>query len=208
MSWFNDANCQAASLLEHAQICYAVDLDFVSGHVRLHTALGDITINGNVYTGVGTLGNISGVPSRAKLQSESWAYLLSGVDLAVVPESELDNSFGRSVTEYEVWIAPESQATIGFEINNEGRISNARRRHGGPQPVIEVACENRLVILDQADGWRWTDEHQQQFFSGDLGCDQTKNVESKEVLWGGSRVDPGAPSYYRGHVPMRPRGSG
>lgn len=191
MSWFTDANCEAASLLEHAQIAYAVDLDFPSGHVRLHTALGDLSIGGNTYTGIGTLGTINGVPDRVKLQSERWSYLLSGVDPSVVPESEIDNCFGRSATEYEVWINPSTQAVIGYEINREGRMAGIKRRDGGPTPVIEVGCENRLVVLDQADGWRYTDEHQQLWFSGDLGCDQTKNIESKEVIWGGRKHKPG-----------------
>jgi hypothetical protein len=196
VSWFTDANCQAAAELEHAQICYAVDLDFPSGHVRLHTALGDLTIVGNTFTGVGGLGSIQGTPDRAKLQSERWTYGIAGVDPSVVPESEIDNCFGRSVIEYEVWYTPATQAVIGYEINREGRMGRCRRTHGGPNPVIQVSCDNRLVILDQADAWRWTDEHQQQFFTGDLGCDQTKNLDSKEVLWGGSRVNPGY--YYRG----------
>lgn len=207
MTWFTDANCQAASILEHAQICYAVDFDFPSGHVRYHTALGDLTINSNVYTGVGSLGSIAGVPDRAKLQSEKWSYILSGVDPSVVPESEIDACFGRSATEYEVWFTPATQALIGFEINREGRMSGIRRRDGGATPVIEVSCENRLVILDQADGWRYTDEHQQQWFTGDLGCDQTKNLESKQVIWNGGTVEPGGPISPRAPRPPR-RGSG
>lgn len=198
MSWFTDANCEAASLLEHAQIAYAVDFDFPSGHVRYHTGLGDLTIGGNVYTGVGTLGSIDGVPERTNLNSESWKYGLSGVDPSIVPESEIDNCYGRSVIEYEVWINPTTQAVVGYEINREGRMGKVRRVHGGPTPSIVVSCENRLAILDQADGWRWTDEHQQQFFSGDLGCDQTKNLESKEVLWGGSRIIAGTGPWWRG----------
>jgi len=208
VSWFTDANCEAASQLEHAQVCYAVDLDFPSGHVRLHTALGDLSIGGNTYTGVGQIGTIQGTPDRAKLASERWTYGLIGVDPSVVPESEIDNCFGRSVAEYEVWFAPATGATIGFETNREGRMGRVRRIHGGPTPLIEVSCENRLVLLDQADAWRWTDEHQQQYFSGDLGCDQDKNLDSKEVIWGGSRITPGTGPWWRGGGTGPRRGPG
>ena len=191
MSWFTDANCEAASLLEHAQKSYAVDFDFPSGHVRLHTGLGDLTLDGNIYTGVGTLGAIETISERAQLTSERWTYSLSGVDPSVIPESEIDACFGRSVTEYEVYINPDTFAVIGKEINREGRMGRVRRKDGD-SPIISVSCENRLVILEQADGWRYTDEHQQQFFAGDTGCDQVKYLETIDVLWGGLKVAPGS----------------
>lgn len=190
MSWFSDANCEAAALLEHAQKSYAVDFDFPSGHVRLHTGLGDLVLDSNTYTGVGTLGAIETVPERAQLTSERWTYSLSGVDPAVIPESEIDNCFGRSVVEYEVYINPDTQAVIGKEINREGRMGRVRRRDGD-QPLISISCENRLAILGKANGLRYTDEHQQNIFPGDLGCDQVKFLETIEVIWAGGRVDPG-----------------
>jgi hypothetical protein len=203
MSWFTDPNCEAAAALEHAQLAYAVDFDFPSGHVRLHTGSGDLVVAGNTYTGVGSIGSIQGNPERLKLGSEKWSYSLSGVDPSVIPESEIDNSFGRSVVEYEVWMNPATNQVAGYEINREGRIDGMRRRDG-VSPVIMVSVENRLVILDQADGWRYTGEHQAQFFPGDLGCDETKNLESKEVIWGGKRVDVDAG--YRGRNYRGPGG--
>lgn len=193
MSWFTDPNCEAAAGLEHAQLAYAVDLDFPSGHVRYHTGSGNLTIGANTYTGIGTLGSIQGTPERVKLGSERWSYLLSGVDPSIVPESEIDNSFGRAVIEYEVWINPTTNAVLGYETNREGRMDRIRRRDGA-SPIIEVSVENRLAIIDQADGWRYTSEHQAQFFAGDTGCDQVKDLESKEVIWGGKRVE----SWYHG----------
>lgn len=195
MSWFTDANCQAAAELEHAQKCYAVDFNFPSGHVRLHTALGDLVLDGNTYIGVGTLGTVESIPERAQLTSEKWTYSLSLTDLTIIPESEIDNCYGRSVTEYEVYFNPDTFAVIGKEINREGRMGRVRRTDG-KSPVILVSCENRLAILEKANGLRYTDEHQQNLFSGDLGCDQVKFLETTEVLWGGYRVDPGVPGGY------------
>jgi len=187
MSWFTDANCEAESLKDHVCLAYAVDLDFPSAHVRVGSWSGDLIIGGNVFTGVGTLGSVSNVPERAQLTTERWVYMLSGVDPAVVPESEIDNCFGRSVIEYEVWINPATFAVIGTEINREGTMGRVRRRDGG-EPCIEVSCETRLVILEQADGWRFTTEHQEKFFSGDLGLDFVRRMESITLNWGGHVV--------------------
>jgi hypothetical protein len=45
-----------------------------------------------------------------------------------------------------------------------------------------------MVILDRSSGWRYTHEHQQQFYPDDLGLNHMAKQELKEVLWGGSRV--------------------
>ncbi len=172
-------------------MAYAVDLSFPSGHVRLTTWPSDLVIASNTYTGVGTLGSVSEVPERARLTAERWTYQLSGVDPSVVPESEIDNCFGRSVTEYEVWINSETHAVIGYEIKREGRMGRVRRRHGGAIPTIQVDCETRLVVAEQADGWCFTSEHQAKFYAGDTGFDQVKELDSVEIIWGGRRVDVG-----------------
>ncbi len=190
MSWFTDANCEAASLAEVSLIAYAIDFDYPSGHVRLTTWPGDLTVNGQVYTGVGKLGSISDIPDSARLVAERWTYSISGVDPSVIPESEIDNVYSRSATEYEVWLNPETHAVIGYEINREGRMGRFRRSDGAV-PILQQDCEARIVILERNDGWMWTTEHQADFFTGDTGFDQVRELDSKEIIWGGQRVGAG-----------------
>lgn len=192
MSWFTDANCAAEAIKEHANVAYAVDLEFPSGHVRLGTWRGDITVNGNVFTGVGTIGDIPNTPDRAQLYAERWSYGISGIDLTVVPESELNNSLGGAVIEYEVWMNGTTGLPIGYEVRRDGSISGTMRRHGGASPVIQIDVETRLVILEKPDGHCYTTEHQDRyFFSGDLGCDEVREIDSREIIWNGSRVEVG-----------------
>jgi hypothetical protein len=198
VTWFTDANCAAAALRENAMLAYAVDLDFPSGHVRITTWKGGVSILGNTFVpGFNEAGDILVAMKepieRAQLYAETWTYQLAGVDVSVIPESELDNSYGRSVTEYEVWFDPETRAMIGYEIRREGTISKPRRRDGA-EPLIEIDVEHRLVILEDADLWRFTGQHQDKFFptgTRDEGCDLTASLESKEVIWGGKRVEAG-----------------
>lgn len=206
MSWFDDSNCEAAAMAERCAIAYAVDLDFLSGHVRLHTWTGDLSINGQTYLGVGKLGAISDIAERVQLVSERWRYRLSGVDPSVVPESEIDNSFGRSVTEYEVYLNPDTYAVIGYETRREGTMGSVRRSDGR-DPIIEVSVNNRLSMLEQPDGWRYITEHQEKFYSGDLGCDHARALDSIEVIWGGRRVGGFASEFIntgRNRIPRRP----
>jgi hypothetical protein len=187
VSWFTDPNCEAAALLGHAVMAYAVDFDFPSGHVRLGTWSGNLLIGADTYLGVGKLGSISNKPDRASLTSERWSYSITGVDPSIIPESELDDCFGRSVTEYEVWINPETWAVIGTEINREGTMGPAARVDG-KNPVITISVDDILVSFLQPDPWRYTTEHQEKFFSGDLGCDFARRNDSLELVWGGWRA--------------------
>ena len=69
-------------------------------------------------------------------------------------------------------------------------MSNIRRADGR-QPLIEVNAEHRLVMLDRADGWRFTDQHQRLFYPAtplDTGFKEMPKTATTEILWGGFRV--------------------
>lgn len=188
MTWFASSTNETEAAKSHVLMFVAVDFDFPSGHARFWSGVGDIAINGNTFVGAGTLGAIS-IPSEGTtLVAEKKTYQLSGVDPSLVAESDLDNCFGRSVIEYFGFLDTETRILVDTpEINWEGRM-DVPRRVDGASPLIEVSAEHRLVFLDQADGWRCTHEHQQQFFAGDKGFDQVGTLDGKTVLWGGKRT--------------------
>lgn len=197
MSWFAQSSNETEAEKDSVLMFVAVDFDFPSGHVRLWSGVGDLVISGNTYTGVGDLGSISIPQERAGLTLERKTYQLSGADVSLLAESELDGSFGRSVTEYFGFIDPTTRVLVATpEINWEGRIDAIRRVDSPDNPIIEVNAEHRMVLLDQTDGWRYTHEHQQQFYSGDTGFEEVAAIQLKEVIWGGASVNPG------GEVPV------
>lgn len=209
MTWNTDANVQAEAAKELVLVVKAADLAFPSGNVRISTYTDTLSIDGNDfvpgYNDEGQLLVFVKEPvERAQLYAEKWTYQLAGVDPSVLPESEIDDSLGSAVIEYEVWLDPETRAQVGYEVTREGRISKVRRRDSA-EPMIEVDCEHRLVVLEKADNLRYTDEHQQKyFFSGDKGCEFTRELESVEVIWGGRKVNVGViGGTIRSHVSAR-----
>lgn len=192
MTWFLNAGNETEAGKPHNLLVIAIDADFPSGHLRLSTWVAPLQINGQTFTGAGNLGKVAVNTETTQLTAQTRTYQLSGVDPAIVPESEIDNCFGRSFTEYLVWLDVETQTVIGFEINFEGRMDQVNRRDGAT-PFVEVNVEHRLVTLDRADNWCYTTEHQGQFFSGDTGFDQVKELQSVQVTWGGGPVVPGSP---------------
>jgi hypothetical protein len=190
MTWFVTSANETETAKEHYHMFLAADFDFPSGHVYLWSGTGELSIGGNTYLGMGELVRVSVAPERSNLTVDRKTYQLTGVpvDPAVVSETDIDGSFGRSVTEYLGFLNAETRQLLATpEVNFEGEISNIRRVDGR-EPLIEVNADNRLIMLDQADGWRYTHEHQQQFYAGDLGYNQVPSLDLKEVLWGGRRV--------------------
>jgi hypothetical protein len=188
MSWFASSANESEAAKEHYLMFLAVDFDFSSGHARFWTGVGDLVIGADTYLGAGDLGSISTPEERSALTFEPKVYQLSGVDPTVVPESDIDNSFGRSVTEYFGFLNPDTRALLDTpETNWEGR-NDSMRRIDGANPLIEVKAEHRLVLLDRADDLCYTHEHHQQFFAGDLGFDRVPTLELKQVTWSGYAV--------------------
>lgn len=193
MSWFNDSNAAAESLKPDNILVIAVDGDFPSGHLRLSTWLVPFDIAGNTFTAVGNLGKVPEVPENMQLTADTRTYELSGVDPAVIPESEIDNCFGRSWVEYICWMDVVTRKLVGYEINFEGRMDKVARKDGA-SPTIQVNVEHRLVTLDKTDGWCYTAAHQKAFYAGDTGLDQVASNGSIDITWGGGQANyPGPP---------------
>jgi hypothetical protein len=188
MTWFASSTNALEAAKEHYLMFLAVAFDFPSGAARFWTGIGDISISGDTYLGAGTLGSISMPEERSSLSFESKVYRLAGVDPSLVSESDIDDSFGRSVTEYFGFLNPDTRQLIDTpEVNWEGRIDSMRRVDGS-NPLIEVKAEHRLVMLDQTDDWCFTHEHQQQFYAADLGFDRIPTLELKQITWNGYAV--------------------
>lgn len=201
MTWFaQSSNETEAARGEGSNLVVATDFDFPSGHVRVWAGYGDLVIGGNTFSGLGDLGSIGVVPERVGLDAQQKVYELAGVDFSLIPQSELDNSFGRSTIEYIGFLNSSGQLVATPEINFEGRIDTCTRIDG-KQPVIRVAVEHRLVLLDRPDGWKYTHSHQQQFYAGDDGFDQVAAIQTKKLLWGNQSGAPGF-SPGRGHLPQ------
>lgn len=191
MSWFQQTANGTEADKEAVCLFVAVAFAFQSATVRVWSGFGDLSLGGFTYTGTGYLGRITAHTEQVMLVSEKKTYQLSGTDPALVPESDFDSSFGRSVTEYFGFLTQAGAQVATPEINWEGRIDSCRRVDGSA-PLIEVNAEYRLSLIDQVDGWRYTQEHQQQFFAGDDGFRYVPVLETSELLWGGSRVYPGS----------------
>lgn len=168
--------------------------DFQSGAVRVWTGIGDKTWDGNVYNGLGHLGNVSPIEESTDVRANGVGFQLSGVPSSLIATVLGDNYQGRTV---KLWLAALNGS--GGIIADPyllfaGRMDNVEIDEGADTAVIRIYAESRLIDLQRSRERRYTHEDQQIDFPGDLGLEYMPTSQSTPFLWGGKRVSSSADS--------------
>jgi hypothetical protein len=149
------------------RLALLVDLDFPSGHVRLHDGGGPLTFGGNTYQGIGELGSIEPVFEEAATIARPLDMAISGVDPAKISIAMTEVYQGRSAALYLGLLDETTSVFVADpEVVWEGRMDTMTIEGSGPACVIRMHCEHRLQREPRIA--RYTDEDQQQAYSGDV----------------------------------------
>jgi hypothetical protein len=160
----------------------AVELDFPSGFVRACGAHADLTIDGQVYLGVGLLGSVSAVEEAAELRSYGLVVQLSGIPRTLVAASLTEAYQGRRATVWEVPLGSDGLPVASPILIFRGRM-DVMEVSLGAEGVVRVKLENRLADWERPRISRYTPEEQQRLFPGDRGLDFVPKTTEKEILW-------------------------
>ena len=163
-----------------------VEAAFVSGPIYVWSGIGQITWNGQVWTGIGTLGSISTIEEGSTVAAKGITLTLSGIDASLLNDV---------MTEFQVGL-PVSVTLGVFDTNNaliadpvccfSGRMDQPTIDVTGTLATIAINCENRLVEMNVAVDRRYTDEDQQMDYPGDLGFQFVNGIQEAQIYWGRS----------------------
>ena len=163
-----------------------VQAAFVSGPIYVWSGIGQITWNGQVWTGIGTLGSISTIEEGSTVAAKGITLTLSGIDASLLNDV---------MTEFQVGL-PVSVTLGVFDTNNaliadpvccfSGRMDQPTIDVTGTLATIAINCENRLVEMNVAVDRRYTDEDQQMDYPGDLGFQFVNGIQEAQIYWGRS----------------------
>jgi len=160
-----------------------VRMDFASQPVRVHTSIGDLTIFGEVYKGVGNLGSIAPLKEGTLPRSYGAQFTISGVDPALVATITTEHYRGRDIRVY-VGFLDSDHKVIGTPIQEwRGRMDYCDTAIGATASVT-LNAESRLADCDRARTRRYSHEDQQDLYPGDLGFEFVTAMVSKEIVWG------------------------
>lgn len=164
-----------------------VKIATAGGDVRAWSGYGDLTFNGEVYQGTGTLGGVSNIQESADLQANGVTFSLSGV-----PSEMISLALGqmRQGMNAQIWVGALDLATgqIIADPDNPftGFTDVPSITEGAETATISITAENRLIDLERPRTRRYTKEDQKLDYPGDLGFDFVPSLQDKELIWGRS----------------------
>lgn len=166
--------------------------NFSSGYVRVWTGYGDLTWDGNTYSGVGDLGNIGNIEETAEIAAKGTNFSLSGIPSSLIALALADAYQGRSA---QLWIgALDTSGAIivdPYQIFS-GRMDVIEIQDGGDTSSISLSAESRLIDLNRSRERRYTDEDQRIDYPTDEGLKFIAALQNKVLLWGQAGNNSGA----------------
>lgn len=158
---------------------YAVEMLFDSAPVRFWTGYGNRTISSNVYTGTGNLLSITGIDEVNDLSAKSITLQLSGVPASLVSLA-LQEPYQRRACK--IYFGT-TDTTTPIEVFS-GLMDVMTIEDSGETSVISLTVESKLVRLEKASNWRYTNESQKARYPSDTFFSYVSNLQDRDIVWG------------------------
>lgn len=158
--------------------------------VYVHTNVGTITFESNVYTGVGELGEIQGAEESEQLSPSPLRLTLSGLTPEYIVEALDAGDYGDIVTIYKGYINSDGVLVESPWVYWRGTFEHANIELGDDRNAVTVVVQNDLKVLTEKSGRRWSDEDQQREYPGDTFFSFIHGIANQKLTVGGQPVAP------------------
>lgn len=176
---------QQALASEVVRPVVAAEIQWPGENMRAHTGVGDLTLNGELFHGVGDFGSISAIKQSSGDSPTRLTLGLSAFDDSVRGEVLRAKYQGRPVT---VWLVAlnEQHQPMASQVIWKGSIVDAGVNIGDSNQ-IEVTVSNRLEDWDKKRPDRFTDESQQARHKGDRIFRYIPVMAEWPIYWGSDK---------------------
>lgn len=167
---------------ESVSWAYFIEIDWPSGILRLHTRLGDISLNGQIFQGVGILGSIETMVADSKVSPNNTSVVLSGIPSDLLAEASKVYCRGRPA---KIWfgVIDENENCVASALLFDGRIDRPTISRGNNNTVrLELA--SRLNDWNKAGSGRFTQEQQHQIDPDDNAFRYMNQLPGRGIAWG------------------------
>lgn len=158
---------------------YAIEMLFDSDPLRIWTGYGDRTIDGETYTGAGTLLSISGLDEVDDLAARAATLTLDGI-----PSSILSLALSEPFQNRPCRILFGVRDVDDFVEVFAGQMNTMNLTDNGETSTIELMVDSKLVLLERAKVRRYTHESHQSRYPGDNIFSVVADLQDKDVPWG------------------------
>jgi hypothetical protein len=167
--------------------CFFLQAHFLSGDIFLWSGLGTVTWNGQVWQGVGSLGQISAIQESANVQANNVTFTLSGIPSDLISKAISETRQGYAVQLWFGALGDNNNVIVDPLKCFAGRMDVPTVEETPDTSSISITVENRLVDLQRSRLRRYTHEDQQIDYPGDLGFVYVSGLQNWNGVWGNQR---------------------
>lgn len=176
----DEANFVAIAAGESFDLFFAVKIE-LSSPIRLWNGLVDKTIDGETYTGLGSLLGIGEVEETSEIASKGVTLSLSGVPPSILSLALGETYYGKRV---EILLGASSGNRQGLTTIFSGYADEATIEDSGSDTTITVKAESALARLGRAEVSRYTAEWQKARFPMDPSFEFVPSLQRTAIVWG------------------------
>lgn len=172
-----------ASIANHVRPILFVELQFGSGTVYLHNAVGSYVWGSQTWSGIGDLGAVSPIEEGDDLTPFAVRLTLSGISSSLLTTAQGVQIFNKRVRIYIGFIGEDGAlVTTPDEIWSGAMQTMAITL--GENNAITLTAESELIAHRFANGAMFTDEDQQKRYSGDKFFEFLAQMQDARIQWG------------------------
>ena len=155
-------NISAAGLAalnsNHFALLVALEMELSDSYtVRVHSGIGEKTIEGETYTGVGSLGTITPIKQEGSAKPSGVSVELSVKDQTLLNSALMDNYQGRPASIKVCFLDVDTLEIFETRTEFTGKV-NIMNITSGSEGKVSVKIDNRMVDWKRVDNSRYTQE--------------------------------------------------
>ena len=171
-----------------------LSIQFASGPVNICTSYQPQLLNGVLYTGVGSLLEISTIEDGASVQARGVTVTLSGIDPTLLPATLNEFQVGLPATIYLGLFGGEGLSLINNTVVAwSGRTDQPTITVDEKTASISINLESVLLDMNIPVPYRYTNQDQQLFYPGDQGFIWVNSIQNIPIYWGQNTNSDGNP---------------
>mgnify|MGYP003599890855 CR=1 FL=1 len=179
----------AALSAGHVEQFFAVKIYRPTEHVRAHTGVGELVIDGEIYIGLGNLGSISSAKQDGGTSPSDISLSLSLLDSSMLATA-LNEQIVGSPVEIMMGVLDDTNQIAAVDILFAGSITAVSATVGDTSQV-SYTCSSELYEWDKIPSNRYTDESHRQRHAGDRFFRYVAQMSERSIYWGSKADSPG-----------------
>jgi hypothetical protein len=161
-----------------------VEALFDSGALRLWTGIGDLTWNGETWTGAGTALAVEAIGERGDVQALGTSVTLSGIPSALVALALAEPYQGRMVRIWQALLDDAGAVVADPDERFGGRCDVMSISDDALTATITMTVESRMIDLQRPRMRRYTHADQQIAHPLDRGLEYVATIQDQQIKWG------------------------